>query len=300
MGYHICRKAAISNAQGDIIGRQRLFEYVNGLRGIDLSLYRRATVARKLDLRLDETATRSYTEYLGYLKSHPGEIDNLIKALTIKVSNFFRNPLVFELLHSRVLPALLSEFGALRIWSIGCATGEEPYSVAVILKELLSKERAAVHADILGTDIDAEAIRKAVAGEYPDEELQEVKKRHLDAFFHEIPATAQHHAGQKRRYGINDEIKSMVRFEPGDIVATFRQREGAKGSFHVILCRNVLIYMNRALQQKIFGCIADIMVPNGYCIIGESETIPETSRNTFVQVFPGVKIYRKTAGTERR
>jgi chemotaxis protein methyltransferase CheR len=255
-------------------------------------------VARKLDLRLDETDTRSYTEYLGYLKSHPGEIDNLIKALTIKVSNFFRNPLVFELLRSRVLPALLSEFGTLRIWSLGCATGEEPYSVAVILKELLAKERDTFRVEILGTDIDAEAVRKAVAGEYSGDELLEVKKKHLDASFHRVPPTDQHHAGQKPRYGVNEEIKSMVRFEPGDIVAALRQRERAKGAFHLILCRNVLIYMNRALQQKIVGDIADIIAPNGYFIIGESETIPETSRNAFAQVFPGVKIYRKTTGAD--
>jgi chemotaxis protein methyltransferase CheR len=212
------------------------------------------------------------------------------------VSNFCRNPLVFELLGSRVLPALMSECRELRIWSLGCASGEEPYSVAIVLNELLTKDRDTFRVDILGTDIDAEALRKAVLGEYPDEELQEVKKKHLDAFFREIPATHQHYAGQSRRYRVNDEIKSMVRFECGDLVVKLKQREIAKGSFHIILCRNVLIYMNRALQQKIFGYMAEIIAPNGYFVIGESETIPETPNNAFVQVFSGVKIYRKIAG----
>lgn len=277
----------------DITGLKSLFEYINGLRGIDFSLYRHATVARKLDLRLDETDTRSYTEYLAYLKSHPREIDNLIKALTIKVSNFFRNPLVYELLHSRVLPALISEFGELKVWSLGCASGEEPYSVAMMLYELLRRERETFRVEILSTDVDPEVIKKAVEGEYPESELEEVKKKHLDAFFSEIPAADKHFPGHKRCYTVKDEIKSMVKFECGDIAIKLKEQGTGRGVFHIILCRNVLIYMNRALQQKICSYITDILDPNGYLIIGESETIPETSRNAFVQLYPGVKIYKK-------
>jgi chemotaxis protein methyltransferase CheR len=200
------------------------------------------------------------------------------------------------LLGSRVLPALMSELRELRIWSLGCASGAEPYSIAMILSELRTKERDTLHIDILGTDIDAETVKKAVSGEYPDEELQEVKKKHLEAFFREIPAAPHHYAGQNRRYRVTEEIKSMVRFECGDIVVKLKQREMEKGSFHIILCRNVLIYMNRALQQKIFSSLEDITAPNGYVVIGESETIPDIPHNTFVPVFPGVKIYRKITG----
>ena len=208
------------------------------------------------------------------------------------MSNFFRNPLVYELLGSRLLPDLLAENRDLRIWSLGCAEGEEPYSLAMMLAELLKKERS-FHVEILGTDLDAEAIRRGVKGEYPEGELEEVKKKYLDTFFRRIPSTGKLISDQRHLYRVQDEIKSMVKLECGDIIRELKQRAASGRTFHVVLCRNVLIYMNRALQEKICGYISDIIRQGGYFIIGESETIPDTVRNAFIQLFPGVKIYKK-------
>src|SRR3990172_10812902 len=106
------RTATITGRE-DTEALRNLFEFVNGIRGVDFALYRQATVTRKLGLRLEETRTYNCREYLSYLKAHPEELDNLIRALTIKVSNFFRNPLVFELLDAFILPELIAQFRSL-------------------------------------------------------------------------------------------------------------------------------------------------------------------------------------------
>lgn len=255
-------------------------------------------MARKLELRLQDTKTYNYKEYLAYLRSNPEELDDLVKTLTIKASNFFRNPLVYELLNSFILPELISEFRSLNIWSLGCAKGEEPYSVAMIIHELLKRENKPFDVKIVGTDMCDGAIETAVTGEYPDNELSEVKKRHMDAFFQRISTSQELPFKQKHIFRLIDEIRSMVRFECGDIISRLKSREARLNACNLILCRNVLIYMNRGLQEEVLKNISDILCENGYLVIGESETIPETYNNTFSRVFPGVKIYRKRAKSD--
>ncbi|MEW6109652.1 MAG: protein-glutamate O-methyltransferase CheR [Nitrospirota bacterium] len=274
-------------------GLEDLFEYIHKTRGIDFALYRHATIKRKLDLLLEETGLSSYSDYLQYLKSNSDEIDNLIKTLTIKVSNFFRNPLVYELLYSNVLPEIISEFRFLKVWSIGCANGEEPYSIAIMVNELLKKERDFFDVKILGTDIDSEAIGKAITGEYHENELSEVKKKYLDAFFQKIPGPHNPLHEQEHIYRINNEIKSLVTLSCEDMIGRLRSRKLRLEAYNLLLCRNVLIYMNRELQEEILKNLSEIIYENGYLVLGETETIPEIYRNSFNQIFPGVKIYKK-------
>lgn len=266
-----------------------LLEFINEQRGVDFALYRHATIMRKLDLRLRETGTVSYGAYLAYLKSHPAEIEDLVAALTIKVTSFFRNPLVFELLSSRIIPELMSRFKPLRIWSLGCASGEEPYSLAIIVRDLLKREKETANVGIVGTDIDASAIGKAIKGEYPEKGLAEVRKRYVDEFFQLIrgPSAKEH------IYRISDQIRSMVRFEKDDIVSGLKRAKDAGRPYHIILCRNLLIYMNRDLQEEVLSNISRILCSGGYLVIGESETLPDAVRDGFTQNFPGIKIYCK-------
>ena len=274
-------------------------EYINSIRGIDLALYRHATVKRKLDLRLDETGSRNYEEYLNYLMANPGEINNLIRALTIKFSNFFRNPLVFELLYSSVLPELISEFRFLKVWSIGCANGEEPYSIALIINELLKREKDYFDYKVLGTDIDSTAIEKALKGEYHENELLEVKKKYLDAFFQKISELREPLHGHEHIFRIRNEIKSMVEFTCDDLIGALKSKKAFPGAYNLILCRNVLIYMNRSLQEEVLRSLSERIYENGYLVLGETETIPEAVKNKFSQAFPGVKIYKKIAASQR-
>jgi chemotaxis methyl-accepting protein methylase len=272
---------------GDGEGLADLLAYVNEQRGIDFSLYRQATIARKLELRLQATGAGSYAAYRNYLKSDPLEMGHLIGTLTIKVTGFFRDPLVFELLSARVIPETMARFKSLRMWSLGCASGQEPYSVAIIVCELMNKGKETTNVKIMGTDIDAAAAEEAIRGEYPERAIAEIKQRYVDKFFSAI----EDHAQREIKYRITDQIRSMVSFEHEDIVSGLGRAREEGRLYHIILCRNVLIYMNRALREEVLRTIADVLYDGGYLVIGESETLPGSVRNRFRQTFPGVKIY---------
>jgi chemotaxis methyl-accepting protein methylase len=277
---------------GDEKALKGLFEYIYKTRGIDFALYRQATVKRKIQLRLQETGSEDYRKYLDYLKTSPDEIDNLIKALTIKVSNFFRNPIIYELLSTYVLPELISEFGFVKVWSIGCARGEEPYSVAIIIDDLLKRETDFFEVRIVGTDIDRAAIDHAVLGEYDVGDMLEIKKKYFDTYFTLIPRP-KGKLSQSQLYRIKHEIKSMVQFDCTDIMNLEKLKAVKPNAHNLILCRNVLIYMNRELQEAILKNFADMVYENGYLVIGETETIPESVKIDFEQVLPPSKIYKK-------
>ncbi len=271
---------------------QRLLAYINEMRGIDFSRYRHATVLRKLELRIEATKTKTYRHYLEHLKSRPEELDSLIAALTIKVSTFFRNPPVFELIGNVVLPELVTEFGFLKIWSLGCAHGQEPYSIAMLALDLMKREEP-VDIKILGTDVCDGAIERSFEGTYPEGELADVKKKFLESYFERIvPGPDQRHS-QEGMFRVSNQIKSMVRLECGDMLSRLKQRRAKGDRYNLILCRNVLIYMNRFLQSEVVQLVSDILHENGYLVIGESEMLPEGLRGLFAQPFPGIKIFRK-------
>lgn len=204
---------------------------------------------------------------------------------------------MFELLYSNVLPELISDFRFLKAWSIGCANGEEPYSLAIMINDLLKRERDFFDVAITGTDIDREAIEKGLKGEFPNTELAEVKKKYIDACFKQIPDIHRQYT-QEHIYSINKEIRSLVELRCDDIVRHFKEKQSFPEAFNIILCRNVLIYMNRSLQEEIYQGITEKIYEKGYLVIGETETLPDIVRNNFDQVFPGVKIFRKRVGSK--
>lgn len=218
--------------------------------------------------------------------------------MTIKFSNFFRNPLVFELLYSSILPELIAEFRFLKVWSVGCANGEEPYSIAIMINELLKREKDFFDYKILGTDLDGGAIEKALKGEYHENDLLEVKKRYLDDFFQKISEPGETPHGHVHMFRISNEIKSMVKFACDDLIGALKTKKAFPDAYNLILCRNVLIYMNRSLQEEVLRSFSEKIYGNGYLVIGESETIPEAIKDKFSQIFPGVKIYKKLPASQ--
>lgn len=281
---------ALSTIDKELLAK--VFAFINEARGIDFSLYRHATMTRKIDLRISETRTDNYRGYLAYLGTHPEELDLLIKAVSIQVSKFFRNPLVFELLDTFVLPELLTEFGFLKAWSLGCANGEEPFSLAMISRELLKGGRSA-DIRILGTDISSGAIEKSFDGTYHESELAEVKKKYLDTYFEPVPQRAAARQGKERLFRVSNEVKSMVSLECGDMLTRLKLSRKKGTRYNLILCRNVLIYMSKALRSELIDLITDTLYENGYLVIGEVEMIPIASRASLVQLFPWIKIFKK-------
>jgi chemotaxis protein methyltransferase CheR len=247
---------------------------------------------RKIELRLSETRSKDYEEYFSYITSKPGEVDQFINALSINASNFFRNPFIYELLAATVLPDLISEFRFLKIWSIGCSRGEEPYSLAILINDLLKRELDFFNVKIIGSDINSDAIEKAKAGQYSDSELGEVKKKYMDTCFQQISEPRRPYE-KERTYRIKDEIKSMVDLSCSDLIRDLRSKKSPSEGYHIILCRNVLIYMDRGLQEQILKSLSDIIYENGYLVLGATDMIPDTLKNKFLHICPGVKIFKK-------
>jgi chemotaxis methyl-accepting protein methylase len=262
-----------------------ILRHVKEIRAVDFNAYNANTVKRRLALRMGLTGKQDYALYLDYLKETPEEMDALIDALTIKVSCFFRNPLVFELLREYVLPELMDAHReeGLRVWSAGCARGEEAYSTAIIIKEIAEKENISSRAFILATDIDREALNDAIMAGYADEALSEVKKGCLDRHF--VP--------QAGLYMLKEEITSMVNFAFHDVTILKSPKEGIFSDYHIILCRNVLIYFNSDLQKKVIGYLSALIPVKGCLVLGEAETLPEGLRGHFNELMPGSKIFRK-------
>jgi chemotaxis methyl-accepting protein methylase len=263
----------------------KLLEYVKGLRAVDFNAYKRETIKRRLERRLHSTGMPDYASYIQCLKENPEEIDLLIDSLTIKVSRFFRNPLVFEVLKEKVLPELVdSRKGeTLRIWCAGCARGEEPYSVAIILKEITTEEPLCPPIFLLATDIDRQAVEHAKRGIYQNEALPEVKKGYLESYFY---------AGDGA-YRLKDEISLMVTFACHDVTSSRMPSEGIFSDYHLILCRNVLIYFERELQEKVLKGLSDSLFEKGYLVLGEAESLPPQLAKDFYEIIPNTKIFRK-------
>jgi chemotaxis protein methyltransferase CheR len=252
-------------------------------RSINMSAYKDKCMKRRVAIRMRATRCRDAAEYCNLLRQSQQELDLLQKALTIHVSQFFRNPSMFDKLRDDVFPALFrtsekSGAGKVRFWCLGCAGGEEPYSLAIILKEHFSKELRTVRTIIHGTDIDADTIHAAQQGEYIDERLKEV------------PADIKSHYFRQNgsRFRLVPELREMVIFLQGDITRTAEYEPS-----DLVVCRNTLIYFTRPDQEKILHGVADILPPGGILVLGKSETLVGDARQRFEVVCPVERIYRK-------
>lgn len=267
-----------------------LLDYLLEKRGFDFSGYHRDMLARRIGKRLTATACNDFREYLVCLHQDDDELDRLIDIITINVSRFFRDSLTFELIADRILPAVVREKAetrdpSLRVWSGGCARGEEPYSMAILIHELLEKEGQKMNLHLFATDIDARALRDAREALYPLPRVEHMKHRFLMKYF--TPAGTS--------FRLISEIREMVTFSSYDMLDKKHSvpKDSIFGNFDLVLCRNLLIYFNAGCQEIIFAKLHSALAPNGYLILGEAETPPMTMRHHFTRVFDSSPIYRK-------
>ena len=252
-------------------------------RSINMSVYKDKCMKRRVAIRMRSTHCRDASEYCNLLRQSPHELDLLQKALTIHVSQFFRNPSMFDKLRNEVLPGLFSSSekngtGKLRFWCLGCAGGEEPFSLAIILREHFCKELRKVQAIIHGTDIDAETIRAAQQAEFIEDRLKEVPADLRDRYFRQNGS----------RFRLVPELREMVTFLQGDITRTTEYVAS-----DLVVCRNTLIYFTRHDQEKILHGVADILPQGGILVLGKSETLVGDVRQRFEAICPVERIYRR-------
>jgi chemotaxis protein methyltransferase CheR len=252
--------------------------------GFRLEGYKDKCVKRRITLRIRSTQCHSVEEYLFLLQQNKHEVENLCRVLTIHVSHFFRNPPTFKKLEEVILPDLFSRVAALKrdsitIWSVGCASGEEPYSLALILKDRFSDYLSLLRVEIIGTDLDERVLAKARNGIYGTERLVEVPAGMLDRYFHKSGDC----------YRLDEKIRDMVTFCRADLFSDPTYRE-----CDIILCRNVLIYFERPQQEAILTAFANVLSDNGLLVLGKSETLVGEARKRFLTVCPTERIYRVT------
>lgn len=252
-------------------------------RAINMGMYKENYLKRRVAIRIRIGNCRDAAEYCQLLRSSERELDLLVKGLTIHVSQFYRNPTLFETLRRDVFPSLYATAEAsgceqLRIWSFGCAGGEEPYSLAILLREYFPREIRNVATIITGSDIDAGSIAVARQGEYSEDRLRDLPPRLKELYFRE-------HNG---RFRLTSTIQKMVTYCIADMSdpASYQPAD-------IILCRNALIYFTRSDQEKILSAMADILPRRGILILGKSETLVGTARQQFETICMEERIYRK-------
>ncbi|GAB2601997.1 CheR family methyltransferase [Spirosoma areae] len=252
--------------------QQALREVFTQLRqrtGHDFSNYKRPTLLRRLERRINVRNLSGLPEYVVYLQEHPEETQALLNDLLISVTNFFRDGSVFTTLEQQVIPLLTREKNGndtLRIWVAGCATGEEAYSLAMLCAERTLDVLDAPFVQIFATDIDQAAIATAREGLYTINDAADVSPERLRRFF----------TKEGDQYRIRREIREMVLFAYHNVL-----KDPPFSRLNVVSCRNLLIYLNHTAQQRVLETIHFALNPGGYLLLGLSETTDAAS-NLFV------------------
>lgn len=255
---------------GEILREQQKFS---------LDGYKDLCIKRRIAARIRAVGMSGADPYIELLVSDQNEQQQLLAALSIHVSHFFRNPSTYRVLEKRVLPELLErsrrQRSKLRIWSVGCANGEEPYSLALLCRKIVIEGDLL---SILGTDLSPDAVLRAKRGCYEPNRLHEVPEALLQKYF----------AYRDKRYCLLDEIKKEVRFFRHDILSDqpFYRAD-------LILCRNLLIYFSREQQARILQILAAALPPDGFLVLGRAETLVSACRDLFICVDPAERIYQR-------
>ncbi len=243
---------------------RKIVELVMNTAGIVLSEKKRPFIQGRLGRRLRALGMQDFRQYCNLLETPAGdeERDNLINAITTNHTSFFREPHHFTYLTRTILPKIVQDAGdqrRLRIWSAGCSTGEEPYTIAMTLRDVPALQNG-WDVKILATDLDTNVVAHAAAGVYDAERLEAVPSPLRKRFVTELGGGR----GQMR-----DELCALITFAPLNLL----QRWPMKGPFDIIFCRNVVIYFDKATQRKLFDRYAELLKPEGWLFIGHSESL---------------------------
>ncbi len=257
---------------------RRIFILLRAHMGHDFSAYKANTIQRRIERRMHVHQINTPDEYINYLHENPHEIDILFKELLISVTNFFRDPEAWDSLHI-YLEKLIESYPEnynFRIWVPGCATGEEAYSLAITLQEIIDKTHRHLNVQIFATDLDAEAINIARSGQYPQGIASDVPAKYLERYF----------VHKEGIYSIRKEIREMVIFAPQNMI-----QDPPFTKLDLLSCRNVLIYLNSELQKKLLPIFHYAIKPNGLLFLGPSETMGSFSE-LFKPIDKRWKIFR--------
>ncbi len=248
--------------------------------GLQWRPFQRRGIRRKIKQRMAQLGFSEFEDYASQVKRDEGEQGYLIRIMRVTISRFFRDFEVFEVIKNSIFPVLLQgKEGEIKIWSIGCASGEEPYSLAILWREAFEKKCPGIQLHIMATDVDEKMIQRAREGRYKKSVLKEIPSQILEHYFKK----------EDGWYRIDPSVKPYIQWKGHDIL-----REDPFLGMDILFCRNlVFTYFSKESQidtlKKLFLSLND----RGYLVIGKNESLPLTYPTLFTPMYSREKIYRK-------
>lgn len=251
-------------------------------RGFGCASYKEKCLRRRIAVRMRARGVHTYGDYARILDSDAGEYDRLLDALTINVTKLFRNWEAYAALAKSVVPELWHRESAhIRAWSAGCSSGEEPYSLAILFHRYAATSGMLPQlgrVDVLGTDIDRRCLLAAERGQFQESDFADTPDELRTRYFESAAP-----------FTVASSIRRMVRFERRDLLSDGPPR----GSYDLIVCRNVLIYFDRDTQERLFDSFHQAMAPGGFLMLGKVETLLGRARSLFAPVDARERIFTR-------
>ena len=238
-----------------------ILEHLRQMRGFDFTAYKRASLMRRVVKRMHTVDVQSFEAYLDYLQVHQDEFEALFNTILINVTSFFRDPDVWDYLAHDVLPGVIADRPPslpIRVWSAGCASGQEAYSIGMLLAERVGLEQLAERVKIYATDVDKDALTEARHATYPARQLADIPPPMLEKYF-DANGTG---------FSVNRELRRAVIFGAIDLI-----QDAPISRVDLLLCRNTLMYFNAEAQSRILSRFAFSLNPNGFLLLGRAEML---------------------------
>lgn len=263
---------------------EALLDYIKQNRGFDFTGYKRSSLIRRVDKRMHLVGVEGYAEYLDYLQVHPDEFAHVFNMILINVTEFFRDTPAWEMLRTEILPKILEscEGKPIRIWSAGCASGEEPYSLAMLMAEAIGLDGVRDRVKIYATDVDEEALSHARQAIYTEREMAGVPEELRNKYFDPID----------KRFIFHKDLRRAVIFGRHDII-----QDAPISHISLIVCRNTLMYFNADMQSQVLARFHFAVKNTGYLFLGRAEMLFSHS-NLFAPVDLRRRVFSKVPSTD--
>ena len=261
---------------------ESLLDYLKRTRGFDFTAYKRPSLMRRIQKRMQTVGLESFADYTDYLEVHPDEFAQLFNNILINVTAFFRDESAWDLVRETVVPHAIrdaSSNGAVRIWSAGCASGEETYSIAMLLVEALGRDAFRNRVKIYATDVDEHALGQARAASYTERQVQGVPAALLDQYF----------ARENDRFVFDKDLRRSVIFGKHDLI-----QDAPISRVNLLLCRNTLMYFNTEAQNRILARFHFALCPDGVLFLGKAEML-FTHSQLFTPIDLRRRVFKKIA-----
>jgi two-component system, chemotaxis family, CheB/CheR fusion protein len=264
-----------------------LLDYLRRSRGLDFTGYKRTSLSRRIEKRMQDVGVDSYLGYLDHLEVDPEEFTQLFNTILLNVTSFFRDPPTWDYLAAEILPRILADKGEdepIRIWSAGCASGEEAYTLAMVAAETLGPDAVRERAKIYATDLDEEALTQARQARYSSKQVEGVPPELLERYFER---NGDH-------YMFSKELRRSVIFGPHNLI-----RDAPIPRIDLLVCRNTLMYLNSETQAQVLARFSFALREGGYLLLGKAEMLLAHS-DLFTSVDLKRRVFRKVPGATLR